>query len=375
MTEKTNENKTSSNAIEDLKDLKDEDEEEEEEQEEEEEERVHQESTFVIFQFVNAGESISETNTLIRKRTTMDSSVKMYKENVEVDLLDKIRNVCPFCDKQFSNEQNVERHVMVVHQKQYKCDMCKRSYNTQTALDVHKVIHRPDYFFECMECHVKYKSEGGLKRHNIRAHDRNNPVFVCEQCGRSYKLKIDLTNHIKKAHPFELQICRYCGKEVRDVKGHEYIHQRKAHKKLYNFPCHLCPQKFCHRSRLDRHLLQHENGFKCTDCSESFIGSRELKSHKRFKHSRPSSSTCIFCQKVFTCVSNFHQHVLTHAGIRPYKCDICEEDFTQRSSLLRHRRNHPGPLPPLVLPSPQIAELARSYMQKFQNGQIDKTSH
>ncbi|KAL2721658.1 zinc finger and SCAN domain-containing protein 12-like isoform X6 [Vespula maculifrons] len=129
--------------------------EEEDDVKEDKEEEVHQESTFVIFQFVNTSEPVLETNSSIKKCTTTDPSADICKENVEVDVLDKIRNVCPFCDKQFSNEQSVERHVMVVHQRQYKCDMCKRSYNTQTALDVHKVIHRPDYFFECMECHVK----------------------------------------------------------------------------------------------------------------------------------------------------------------------------------------------------------------------------
>ncbi|KAL2734153.1 zinc finger protein 184-like isoform X8, partial [Vespula squamosa] len=113
-------------------------EEEEDDVKEDEEEEIHQESTFVIFQFVNTGELVPETNSSIKKRTTTDPSADICKENVEVDVLDKIRNVCPFCDKQFSNEQSVERHVMVVHQRQYKCDMCKRSYNTQTALDVHK---------------------------------------------------------------------------------------------------------------------------------------------------------------------------------------------------------------------------------------------
>ncbi|KAK2582824.1 hypothetical protein KPH14_008910 [Odynerus spinipes] len=341
-------------------------------------EKVHQENTFAIFRFIDTKDPTPERNATLNDTAVsplkQENESEVCKENVDVDVLDKIRNICPFCNKQFGSEQNVERHVMAVHQRQFKCDMCKRSYNTQTALDMHKVIHRPDYFFECSTCHVKYKSEGGLKRHQLRVHDKNCPIYVCEHCGRSYKLKIDLTNHIKKVHPFELQICRYCGKEVADVKGHEYIHQGRARKKLYNYPCHLCPRKFCHRSRLDMHLLQHESGFKCTDCGLQFLNSRELKNHKRFKHSRPSSSTCIFCQKVFTCVSNFHQHVLTHAGIRPYKCDICEEDFTQRSSLLRHRRNHPGPLPQLALASPQIADLARSYMQKFQNGQIDKAS-
>jgi len=296
------------------------------------------------------------------------------KEAIEMDeVLEEIRNTCPFCEKQFDNTKKVERHVRYVHRKPFQCDKCKRACYTPRALEEHKRIHRPDYFFECKICHVKYKSGDGLKRHCIRKHSEHESRFVCEHCGRSYKLKIDLTHHMKRTHVSELQICRFCGKEVKDVKGHEWRHQKRNREIKYEYPCHLCRKKFHHRSRLDNHLMLHKRGFKCDECGKEYSGTRELMSHKRFKHGQTNISTCVLCQKTFTSVSNFYQHVLTHAGIRPYKCDICEEDFTQRSSLLRHRRHHPGPLPPISTPHPQIAELARSYLQKIQSDHIENS--
>lgn len=295
-------------------------------------------------------------------------SQNLQKESTEVDeVLEKIRNTCPYCEKHFDNAKKVERHVRYVHRKPYNCDKCKRSCYTQRALEEHKMIHQPDYFFECKICHVKYKSEDGLKRHYIRTHSEHESRFICEHCGRSYKLKIDLTHHVKRTHASQLQICRFCGKAVKDVKGHEWRHQKRNHEIMYEYPCHLCRKKFRHRSRLDNHLMLHKKGFKCDECGKEYSGTRELLSHKRFKHGQANISTCILCQKTFPSISNFYQHVLTHAGIRPYKCDICEEDFTQRSSLLRHRKHHPGPLPPMASTHPQIAELARSYLQKVQN--------
>ncbi|XP_032678149.1 zinc finger protein 525-like [Odontomachus brunneus] len=296
------------------------------------------------------------------------------KEHTEVDeVLDKIRNTCPFCDKHFNTAKKVENHVKYVHRKPYKCDKCKKSCYTQRALNEHKRIHRPDYFFECDICHMRYKSVYGLQRHNIRTHSDHDSRYICEHCGRSYKLQIDLTHHVKRTHPSQLQICRFCGKAVKDVRSHEWQHQRRNHEFNYKYPCHLCRKKFLHRSRLDSHLKLHEKGFKCDECGKECVGTRELLSHKRFKHRHGNISTCILCQKTFTSVSNFYQHVLTHAGIRPYKCDICEEDFTQRSSLLRHRRHHPGPLPPMQSTHPQIAGLAKSYLQKVQSENIDKS--
>lgn len=318
---------------------------------------------------------ISNVRSLLNaKSSQVSDSPSLYKETIEVDeVMEKIRNTCPFCEKHFGNTKKVERHVRYMHRKPYKCDKCTTACYTSRALEKHKRTHRPDYFFECKICHVKYKSEDGLKRHCVRTHSNRKPRFVCEHCGRSYKLKIDLTHHMKRTHVSELQICRFCGKKVNDIKGHEWRHQKRNHEIKYEYSCHLCRKKFHHRSRLDNHLILHKKGFKCEDCGKEYSGTRELMSHKRLKHSQTNISTCILCQKSFPSISNYYQHVLTHASIRLYKCDVCEKDFTQRSSLLRHRKHHPGPLPPLSSSHPQIAELARNYLEKIQSGHIDKS--
>ncbi|XP_014471777.1 PREDICTED: zinc finger protein 253-like [Dinoponera quadriceps] len=336
----------------------------------------HSSEEFTAYEQTADSPAVTEASpTLQRQQRRSDSSPSSQKEHTEVDeALDRIRNTCPFCDKCFNSAKKVENHVKYVHRKPYKCDKCAKSCYTQRALIEHKRIHRPDYFFECDICHVRYKSVHGLQRHYMRNHSEHESRYICEHCGRGYKLQIDLTHHVKRTHSSQLQICRFCGKAVKDVKGHEWRHQRRSQGEIkYEYPCHLCRKKFLHRSRLDSHLKLHERGFKCDECGKECVGTRELLSHRRFKHGHGSISTCILCQKTFTSVSNFYQHVLTHAGIRPYKCDICEEDFTQRSSLLRHRRHHQGPLPPLQAAHPQIAKLARSYLQKVQSEDIDKS--
>lgn len=319
--------------------------------------------------------SIHNVRSLLNAKSSQTSgSPNSHKEITGVDeVMEEIKNTCPFCEKHFNNAKQVEQHVKYAHRKPHQCDRCKRTCYTPRALEAHKRIHRPDYFFECEICNVKYKSEDGLKRHYIRAHSDYESRYVCEHCGRSYKLKIDLTHHMKRTHVSDLQICRFCGKKVKDVKGHEWRHQKRNREIKYEYPCHLCRKKFHHRSRLDNHLMLHKKGFKCEICGKEYSGTRELTSHKRFKHGQINISTCILCQKTFLSISNFYQHVLTHASIRPYKCDVCEKDFTQRSSLLRHRKHHPGPLPPLSSSHPQIAELARNYLEKIKNDHINKS--
>ncbi|XP_076389687.1 uncharacterized protein LOC100882515 isoform X11 [Megachile rotundata] len=291
------------------------------------------------------------------------------KAEAEVDeVLEKIKNICPFCGKHFSSALIVEDHVAFVHRKPYKCNDCKKAYQTERALEKHKVIHQPDYFFKCDICNAKFKKRYSVKRHNLRVHSGDDESkFVCEHCGRSYKVKTDLTLHVKKAHNSEPQVCRFCGKTVIDVSGHEWKHRKRNKELKYEHACHLCNKKFRQRIILDNHLRLHEEGFKCEECGQKHSNSQELINHRKLKHRQPKSYLCTICQKTFACTSNFYQHVLTHAGVRPYKCDICEEDFTQRSSMLRHRRQHPGPLPPMQWTPPHVAEVAKSYLQNMQD--------
>lgn len=273
-----------------------------------------------------------------------------------------LRVTCPICEKRLKNESTVESHVRRVHQRPHRCTSCRASYFSQSALDEHSKTHRSDYYFECSTCHMKYKRVEGLKQHHIRAHSTEAARFACDHCGNRYKLKLDLLLHITRAHTSAVQICRFCGKAVKDVRNHEWRHQKRARKLSFDYACKLCGRKFRTKHKHDNHLLSHKDGYSCEECGVKVSGPRQLGYHKRLKHG--PGMTCPVCDKVFMSSSNFYQHVLTHARLRPYKCDVCGEDFTQRSSLLRHRRTHPGPLPPLEAPIP-IADLAKNYLKEL----------
>ncbi|XP_046141158.1 zinc finger and SCAN domain-containing protein 12-like isoform X11 [Osmia bicornis bicornis] len=330
---------------------------------------------------INFNQPVSKDPLEVHKESTEKSENQLSSESsqkgdAEVDdVLAKIKNICPFCGKRFINDLMVEDHVAIVHCKPYKCDMCKKAYQSERALEKHKVIHQPDYFFKCDICNAKFKKRYSVKRHNLRVHTGDDESkFVCEHCGRRYKVKTDLTLHVKKAHNSEPQVCRFCGKTVIDISGHEWKHRKRNKELKYEHHCHLCNKKFRQRIILDNHLRLHEEGFKCEECGQKHRSSQELINHRKLKHREPKSYLCTICQKTFACTSNFYQHVLTHAGVRPYKCDICDEDFTQRSSMLRHRRQHPGPLPPMEWTPPHVAEVAKSYLQNMQGDQVDKNN-
>ncbi|RLU22806.1 hypothetical protein DMN91_005084 [Ooceraea biroi] len=310
-------------------------------------------------------DSSNEQKTEFTERTSSFESTSQSEDKEDVDqALDEVRTACPFCLKHFDHEKRLKRHIITSHHKKaYKCDKCRASCYTKENLEKHRKSHNDDYFFECDICHLKYKRKVTLRQHQVRAHSDVAAQFICDSCGQSFKVKVDLLVHINRKHSTNVHICRYCGKSVMDLHSHEWKHKKRAEMASLKFSCHVCIKKFQNQTRLDNHLLLHKQGYKCTECNLVVASSRQLQYHKDRMH-KPGT-ICSICKKVFVSRGNkFYQHILTHAGIRPYNCDVCGEDFTQRSSLFRHRRNHPGPLPPYTSQVP-IADLARNVLQKL----------
>lgn len=152
------------------------------------------------------------------KRGKIESIIPK-KDEVEINqVLNNIRNTCPFCEKRFDNAKKVENYVMCIENR-INAINCKRTCHTVRALKEHKMIHRSDYFFECNICHVKYKSEDSLKKHDIeKLH--SNYEYICEYCSCSYKLKTDLTHHMKRLlfRVTNLSILQEGSKECEDTR-------------------------------------------------------------------------------------------------------------------------------------------------------------
>lgn len=275
---------------------------------------------------------------------------KPSQENVEEHC-----DLCDFtCAKKSTLYSHKRRHKVENVSEVYACNECGFKTGKKSSLYSHiKRKHKepqscdvqPELFY-CSQCDYKNKNKYELKIHVARKHS-DVFKFSCETCGKKFKVKGDLTNHIRFSHREQPVICDVCGKTCLNSNS-LYVHQKFAHYKA-KYECQICKRRMVSQENLNEHMLrqhEHRDNVVCEECGKTFSRNSRLKVHMRI-HTGDKPYNCTICSKSFARRTALKQHLLIHTGIRPYVCDICGKAFTQKPGLISHRKSHPGSHPPL----------------------------
>ena len=178
----------------------------------------------------------------------------------------KSKEMCDICSEEYTN---LKQHVESVHQmiKKYACEVkgCTTKFNSSYALIKHQLHVHEGLRYKCELCN---KEVASLKSHIKLVHEKVR-AHTCPECKKGFQTTAHLKNHISRVHLKVRDKCPDCGKEVQDLRNHQYY----VHLKQRNYPCDQCDTRCFTSSGLRLHIQSVHLGekHKCPDCGGKFV--------------------------------------------------------------------------------------------------------
>ncbi|XP_065224302.1 zinc finger protein 224-like [Planococcus citri] len=247
---------------------------------------------------------------------------------------------CADCGKSFTRKEHMKSHIFSMHMpyqsRPYKCDTCSKFYSTRSDLNYHrcsasarrKKVSDRRQSFVCNICPVKFSRPSGLKSHML-IHEGLKP-FKCAECGKLFRRKYHMNQHIRLFHSSYHTRSYKC-----DICSKRFAAQFRlnAHKRLAG---HCSPKlsKFTSGNENDGVTVEKH------DSSTTVLGAKKvgkLVSSKRKKNSNSSGIfVCDVCHRNFSRRQHLKRHLILHEASKQFKCSKCDRPFTRTDHLKRH---------------------------------------
>jgi KRAB domain-containing zinc finger protein len=163
---------------------------------------------------------------------------------------------CNVCGRVLKSRSNLVVHMRSHGQRSLECSVCGWRTKTSNCLRSHMDTHAAEKKYLCDTCGQKFFCVGSLRRHRALHDEPPDTRHECEFCGKNYKTKESLFDHLK-------------------------VHQGR-----FDHACDLCDNAYVRKDKLIRHRLRKHNvkEYKCLECPLEYAKLAELKQHHLEQH-------------------------------------------------------------------------------------------
>ena len=275
-------------------------------------------------------------------------------------------------------EPNIKIEESSSIESKFQCEICDRSFKSQTGLSIHSSLLHKDSNFYCSKCDIQIDGATTLEFHEQTVHE-NVKINPCHICGKSFISPAKREVHLKTVHNVKRAYkCDKCGKCFA-TKHYFSRHIEKVHSKLMKFKCDQCEKAFNIEKDYKIHMkaihpsmdkntkeYHHETArrgrLSCKFCGLLCYGLVYFKNHNLISH---SLYACDFSKGPKNCHSTFedfdglklhwetgHSFQGAQLKIQEYnyqlglfskfsmKCMVCDKTIQNHKSYLEHSKSH-----------------------------------
>ena len=192
------------------------------------------------------------------------------------------KETCPHCGLQCSRKDNLEAHIMLVHEidreSPFQCDDCQETFDKKSNFECHSRYLKTN----CSICSAIFCTLKQLQQHRLISH----PKHECQKCERNFQDKAHLDRHIKANRP-SLK-CDVCNQEfctTVDLKKHMRGHGQE------NYECSFCHKRLSTKFNLQTHIANRSD-HKCDQCDQMFCNKQNFNMHYIEVHDVKTHEIC-----------------------------------------------------------------------------------